>query len=89
VTDADVDGEPCGQREETRTVWAVLVDAELRGVPGPHLLVSEPGELHARRRLWWWLRKRPEANPRLVRQEVVTTYGSWAVADDQRPEEIR
>lgn len=86
--EADVTGQPVGARGETRTHWAVLVDCPIRDVPGPHLLGSESVEGHARQRLWWWQEKRPDANPRLVRQKVVTTYGPWVVAEDQTAEPI-
>jgi hypothetical protein len=89
MPDTDIMGQACGPREETDTEWAVLVDCLANGTPGPHLLPCEQGELHARRRLGWWLRKRPEANPRLVRQEVVTAYGPWMVAADQSPDEFQ
>lgn len=88
MPDVDVTGERCGSRKEIHTEWALLVDCGIRSVAGPHLLPCEQGEAHARRRLWWWQTKRPEANPKLVCQQVTIVYDVWIVVADQTPEEL-
>jgi len=79
----DILGDTVRPREETSTGWAVLVDCDINGVPGPHLLSCEQGETHARRRLCCHHHKRPDADPQLIRQDIVTAYGPWHVAADQ------
>jgi hypothetical protein len=72
-------GHPTAPSEVIRSHWAVLVDATMGGVPGPHLLTCQD-ETAARRRLGWWQTERPTANPTLVRRRIVETFGEWEPA---------
>lgn len=65
--------------EYTDWAWAVRVHAERGGNPGPHTLECSSEQV-ARQRLDWWQRKRPDAQPELLRREIVTTVGEWAPA---------
>lgn len=65
--------------------WAVRIqtpitttDAEggQTEIPGPHLLECS-SERAAWKRLEWWEANRPEGRPKLVRREVITTFGAW------------
>lgn len=59
--------------------WAVRVHADRGDLPGPHILECSSEQV-ARQRLDWWQRKRPDAQPELLRREVVTTVGPWVPA---------
>jgi hypothetical protein len=79
VPDFDVIGDPSGAYTRTRTEWALLIHGPIRGIPGPHLMEPQDGR-DARVRLGWWLEHRPDANPQLVRREIVETAGGWETA---------
>lgn len=79
IPDTDVLGWPTAPYEFIRSHWAVLIDAPVNNVPGPHMLDTE-GEAAARDRLAWWQENRPDANPRLIRRKIVETFGAWEAA---------
>jgi hypothetical protein len=76
VPDLDVLGQPTSPYTWTRSEWAVLIDAAVRDVPGPHLLGCQD-EQSARSRFDWWHQHWPETNPRLLRRKIVESFGEW------------
>lgn len=80
IPDTDTLGSPTAPTTSTRQVFAVVVDCDIQGAPGPHLLSGEDTEAEARERLAWWQDNRPDVNPTLVRREIVTTRGPWESA---------
>jgi hypothetical protein len=63
----------------TDWAWAIRVNANRGGIPGPHVLECS-SETVARQRLAWWQHKRPEAQPELLQREIVVTIGPWRSA---------
>lgn len=81
IPDTDTLGQPTNPYSWARSEWALLVDCDLQGAPGPHLLaVAGEGEAAAKIRLRWWQDSRPEVRARLVRRKIVETFGEWEEA---------
>jgi hypothetical protein len=79
IPDTDALGVPTAPHEVIRSQWAVLIDTVVGGVAGPHMFPGQD-EDSARIRLAWWLENRPDANPKLIRQEITESYGEWKEA---------
>ncbi len=79
IPDTDILGVPTASYEWARSHWAVLINAPMNEIPGPHLLACD-SKAQARTRLDWWLTNHPDAAARLIRRKVVERFGDWEFA---------